>query len=212
MYAGPDITVSEYLKEHIHGIDAVSLDIFDQLYELHNRYRKRGGLSGRMNKVEYCDEFIIDAWEALKCTNFKDGLEVGDIGSGGGYPGLPLYIFKPTINLKLVESNKRKAEYLRMLIMELGLSGVAVIPERAENINCSFDIVVSKGLGVKLFGFVNRLIKENGELLLFGSRGGGLRAEVGPFRLDRKHFYKPPSKRTERVISVFRASDVSRET
>jgi len=57
-----------------------------------------------------------------------------DVGSGAGFPGLPLKIWSPNVDLTLIESNHKKSAFLRELARELGLTGVNVITDRAESL------------------------------------------------------------------------------
>jgi len=65
-----------------------------------------------------------------------------DLGSGAGFPGLPLKIWNEALDLTLVESNQRKAVFLREVGRALGLSGVKVQAERAEKLSASADLVI----------------------------------------------------------------------
>jgi len=68
-------------------------------------------------------------------------------GLGAGFPGIPLAIFRPELQVTLIESHQRKAVFLREAAR--GLSNVLVIAERAESVNESFDWVVSRAVAVE---------------------------------------------------------------
>jgi 16S rRNA (guanine527-N7)-methyltransferase len=67
-----------------------------------------------------------------------------DIGSGGGFPGIPVAIFRPDCEISLVESHQRKAVFLREAAREL--SNVKVIPKRAEDVQERFDWLISRAV------------------------------------------------------------------
>ena len=69
-----------------------------------------------------------------------------DIGSGAGFPGLPLKIWAPSLALTLVESNQRKATFLREVIRALTLKQVSVLAERAEVITAGADVVTFRAV------------------------------------------------------------------
>ena len=71
---------------------------------------------------------------------------VADIGSGGGFPGIPLKIKKPSLYVVLMESNRKKANFLRHTIRSLGLQGIEVYNGRAESYDrkSAFDYAVSR--------------------------------------------------------------------
>lgn len=69
-----------------------------------------------------------------------------DIGSGAGFPGLPLKIWNPALNLTLIESNQRKAVFLREVVRALSLSGVRVVADRAEQLSERASLVVLRAV------------------------------------------------------------------
>ena len=75
---------------------------------------------------------FLDALSCAAATGPLDGQSLIDIGSGAGFPGLPLKILYPDLRLTLVDSVAKKARFLELVAAELGLRGVTVIAERAE--------------------------------------------------------------------------------
>jgi 16S rRNA (guanine527-N7)-methyltransferase len=69
-----------------------------------------------------------------------------DVGSGAGFPGLPLKLWSPNINLTLVESNRRKATFLREVIRALDLKSAIVLSERAESVSLRADLVTFRAV------------------------------------------------------------------
>ena len=72
--------------------------------------------------------------------------EVADLGSGAGFPGLPLKIVRPSASVALIESQNKKATFLREVIRALKLTGVHVIAERAETLAREFDLVTMRAV------------------------------------------------------------------
>jgi 16S rRNA (guanine527-N7)-methyltransferase len=91
-----------------------------------------------------------------------------DLGSGAGFPGLPLKIWNQALDLTLVESNQRKAIFLREVARALALSGVKVQAERAEKLSAAADLVIFRA--VERFEQIllpaQRLMKPQGRLAL----------------------------------------------
>jgi 16S rRNA (guanine527-N7)-methyltransferase len=69
-----------------------------------------------------------------------------DVGSGAGFPGLPLKLWSPSLNLTLIESNQRKATFLREVVRTLNLNSVSVLSERAERISLRADLVTFRAV------------------------------------------------------------------
>jgi 16S rRNA (guanine527-N7)-methyltransferase len=69
-----------------------------------------------------------------------------DVGSGAGFPGLPLKIWNPALDLTLIESNQRKAVFLREVVRALGFSGVRIFADRAEQLSERADLVILRAV------------------------------------------------------------------
>jgi 16S rRNA (guanine527-N7)-methyltransferase len=71
---------------------------------------------------------------------------VADVGSGAGFPGLPIKLYAPDIDLTLIESNHKKATFLREVVRALNLTGVNVQNARAEILTSTFDLVTLRAV------------------------------------------------------------------
>jgi 16S rRNA (guanine527-N7)-methyltransferase len=91
-----------------------------------------------------------------------------DIGSGAGFPALPLKIWAPNLKLTLVEANQRKATFLRELVRSLGISGVEVISMRAEEVAAKADLVTLRAVEKfsKILPISRTLVNPNGRLAI----------------------------------------------
>ena len=92
---------------------------------------------------------FIDSLTALSLLP-REGRRLLDLGTGAGFPGLPLKIIRPDLDLHLLEASRKKVSFLKELIRKSGLSGVTVIHERVEQVmnngrlRESFDCVISR--------------------------------------------------------------------
>ncbi len=94
-----------------------------------------------------------------------------DIGSGGGFPGLPLAVANPHISVTLVERNHKKCDFLRHVVMTLKLSNVDVITADIRNIGealNSYDVITARAVAKpdQVWTWSRGLLNENGRLLL----------------------------------------------
>ena len=79
-----------------------------------------------------------------------ENCRLADVGSGGGFPGIPMKIIRPEMDLYLIESNMKKATFLTEVVRELGLTGVRVLVSRYEELSeevAPLDIVCSRAVG-----------------------------------------------------------------
>ncbi len=90
-------------------------------------------------------------------------LEVADIGSGAGFPGFPVAVLRPDCRVTLIESHQRKAVFLREA--SRGLSNVRVIAKRAEEIESSFDHVISRAVSYEDLSPALKKLAPNADLL-----------------------------------------------
>ena len=110
---------------------------------------------------------VIDALAVLAHLPAQDSIRLLDVGSGGGIPGLPLAIAKPTWRLVLVDSSEKKVSFLTQAIIELGLRNAQAIATRVEDLQSgTFDVVISRAFA-DLGTFVQsslRHVAANGKL------------------------------------------------
>ena len=100
-----------------------------------------------------------------------------DIGSGAGFPGLPLKVWAPSLNLTLIESNHRKATFLREAVRKLTLGSVSVLTERAESVSVTADLVTFRAVErfERILPIAFSLVKPKGRIaILVGSEQVGL--------------------------------------
>lgn len=119
------------------------------------------------------DRHILDSLTLLPLlADVASGARLVDVGSGGGLPALPIAIARPDLRVTMVESTKKKAQFLRTISQRLGLSGVVVKGERAEQLHKfrrgHFDVATARAVArlSKLIPLTAPLVKRGGRLLL----------------------------------------------
>ena len=151
-----------------------------------NRYRdlvvkgsKRLNLVSRRDVNNVVDQLISDSLLADKWSLCHLRSPAIDIGTGAGFPGLPLKLVKPDLSLHLVDSNRRKGAFLKLTIRELELDSVEVIIDRIENLvkipdyQRRYATLLSRGVCdlKSMLEWGNILLVNGGEMLLWkGSR------------------------------------------
>lgn len=91
-----------------------------------------------------------------------------DVGSGAGFPGVPLKIWDPALSLTLIEANQKKATFLREVIRSLQLEAVTILNQRVENVRAQADLVSLRAVEQfeAIVPVASRLLRENGKLAL----------------------------------------------
>lgn len=137
---------AEFLRKQISSIVELSptqLNQFEQHYNLLIKWNKVLNLTS-LRKVEeiverhYCESIFLGVHLPLGALN------IGDVGSGAGFPGVPVAIVRSDCLVSLIESHRRKSVFLREATR--GLKNVQVLPKRVENLNSSFDWVVCRAV------------------------------------------------------------------
>lgn len=141
------------------------------------RWNERAALMSRGDEPRVVERHVMDSLSLLAFFRETDGASLLDIGSGAGFPALPLKIAAPGMKVTLVESVHKKALFLNAVIQKLGLKGALVLGERAEEAPWrevapeGFDIVTSRAT----FGLAD-LVAVGGAAV---GRGGALIAYKG---------------------------------
>lgn len=157
---------ADLLQRELAAWVTLSPEQVSRLYEhygLLERWNRRMNLTsvepGRELVVRhYCESLFF----AAQLENHSSS--VVDIGSGAGFPGVPIAILKPDSRVSLVESNQRKAVFLREATRHM--ANVSVVAQRAETVSHSFDWLVSRAVNPKdVVGLVPRLASRIGLML-----------------------------------------------
>ena len=111
-------------------------------------WRRRLSLTAAATPDEIVRAHIVDS--LMLCRFIQPGMRVADLGSGAGFPGIPLAIVCDRARVSLVESRRKKASFLREVVRAAGLANVEVIEERAEHLAehgvQRWDVVVSRAV------------------------------------------------------------------
>ena len=107
--------------------------------------------------------------DSLAARKYLQGPRVLDVGTGGGFPGLPLAIVEPDLQFVLLDSSGKKVSFVRQMIAELGLDNAEAIKARAEDYapEQRFDTVIARALATvpRLVELTSHLVGEDGQLL-----------------------------------------------
>ena len=104
----------------------------------------------------------------------KDARRVIDIGSGAGFPGLPIAIVRPNLDITLLEATGKKVKFLEHVIQTLGLKNAKAVHGRAESTKGKYDVVLARAVAAlpTLLGYAWQLLKEDGIMIAQKKSGG----------------------------------------
>jgi 16S rRNA (guanine527-N7)-methyltransferase len=151
----------------------------------------------------------------------QDATQVLDIGTGAGFPGLPLKIFAPCIELLLLESSQKKCSFLRHIVRGLKLAGVEIVQGRAEDkkmierYGSSFDLVLSRALAdlPTSLQLVRPYAKRGGRIVGMRGRQGKQERDAMEWRsfglqLIEQQRLTLPFVEEERVLLLFQRTEI----
>lgn len=157
---------------------------FVQLKELYTEWNDKINVISRKDIEELYERHVLHSLAIAKMVQFTPGTSILDIGTGGGFPGIPLAILFPEVEFLLVDSIGKKIKVVNAVSSSLGLTNVRAQHERAEKIKEKFDFVVSRAV-TNLPAFKNwiknKFKKEQNNYLKNGVlylKGGDLKQEI----------------------------------
>jgi 16S rRNA (guanine527-N7)-methyltransferase len=157
---------------------------FAQLGELYATWNAQINVISRADIDNLYEKHILHSLAIAKVVDFKDFTEILDVGTGGGFPGIPLAILYPNCQFLLVDSIGKKIKVVKEIASALGLENIKAEQMRAELVEGEFDFVVSRAVTrlLPFYGWVKGKINinnynkyKNGILYL---KGGDLKEEL----------------------------------
>ncbi len=121
-------------------------DKFSKLYEVYEEWNNQINVISRKDFDLFYERHVLHSLGIAKMTNIKEGSKVLDVGTGGGFPGVPLAIMFPDVQFHLVDSIGKKIKVVHAVKDALGLDNLTAGHERAEKIKDKYDFVVSRAV------------------------------------------------------------------
>jgi len=186
---------SDSLIKYFPSITPLQLQQFEQLPELYNYWNNQINVISRKDIDQLYERHVLHSLGIAKVMPFLPGENVLDVGTGGGFPGIPLAILFPETQFFLVDSIGKKIKVVQEVASALGLQNLKAAHLRAEQVDEKFDFVVSRAVTrLKEFypwvkGKFNKESKNtlpNGILYL---KGGDLAEEITESGLKVKQYY-----------------------
>ena len=117
-----------------------------KLKALYTEWNAAINVISRKDMDAFDERHVLHSLALVKAMKFAPGSDVLDVGTGGGFPGIPLAIVYPEVNFVLCDSIGKKMKVVRAVVQALGLTNVTVHHGRAEDIKGQFDFVVSRAV------------------------------------------------------------------
>jgi len=164
---------------------------FGMLQDLYTLWNSQINVISRKDIDHLYERHVLHSLAIAKVTNFAPGTHILDVGTGGGFPGIPLAILFPECSFMLVDSIGKKIKVVQEISLALGLKNVRAQQERVENINEKFHFIVSRAVTTfpEFYRWIRNSVSSeqfntlaNGILYL---KGGDLSTELGGFEASK---------------------------
>lgn len=203
------------ILKHFPDLTPKQIQQFEQCMPLYMHWNEQINVISRKDIEHLYEHHILHSLAIAKVVPFKPQSKILDVGTGGGFPGIPLAILFPEVNFVLVDSIGKKIKVVKEVAAALGLTNVRAMQIRAEELEEKFDFIVSRAVttlpefmtwirnkySVKSFNYIN-----NGLLYL---KGGDIKDEIASVKGKAKiynisDFFEEEFFQTKKVVYVKR--------
>ena len=203
----------DIIRKYFTDLTDQQLDYFDRLGPLYKEWNSKINVISRKDIEQLYERHILHSLSIAKIIQFQPGTSVLDVGTGGGFPGIPLAILFPETSFLLVDSIAKKITVVNEVAAALKLQNVKAEHLRVEEVKQKFDFVVSRAVTAfpKFVAMVRTKVASqsmnglpNGILYL---KGGDFEEEISPFRqqvrvYDLHNYFEEEFFETKRLIHL----------
>lgn len=195
---------------HFPDLSELQIQQFEAIPELYQDWNQKINVVSRKDIDEIYTRHVLHSLAIAKIQQFLPNTEILDVGTGGGFPGIPLAILFPETKFTLVDSIGKKIKVVNEVVEGLGLTNVKTVNDRVENIHQQFDFIVSRAVAIMptFTHWVRGKMKSqslherrNGILYL---KGGDLTEELSPYTnaevFDLYEIFKDPFFETKKLV------------
>lgn len=203
----------EIITKYFADLTGQQLDQFARLASLYDDWNSKVNVISRKDIDQIYERHVLHSLAIARVIRFKPGTTVLDVGTGGGFPGIPLALFFPETQFMLIDSIGKKIKVVNEVASALNLANIQAEHIRVEDLKTQFDFVVSRAVTAfpkfvdmtrtKVSG-QNKNELPNGILYL---KGGDFEEEIKPFGqnarvFELKEFFEEEFFETKKLIHL----------
>ena len=203
----------EIIKKYYKNLTETQIQQFAALDELYHDWNSKINVISRKDIDNLYEHHVLHSLAISKVLSFKEGTSLLDVGTGGGFPGIPLAILFPECSFYLADSIGKKVRVASEVANAIGLKNVTTNHIRVEELKLKFDIVVSRA--VMPLDDIIRITKKNFEKEQHNAlpngwiclKGGELEREIDKFKsvaseFDISDYYEEEYFKEKKIVYV----------
>ena len=178
----------ETILNYFPDLSQIQRTQIQELAKLYKYWNAQINVISRKDIENIMIHHVLHSMSIAKVINFMRGTRIMDIGTGGGFPGIPLAIMFPHCHFTLVDSIGKKTIVAQEVATALNLTNVTILKSRAEELSETFDFIVSRAVAPipQLLTWSNKNIRQGGANSLPNGmiflKGGDITEEIKPYR------------------------------
>lgn len=182
------------IKKYFPDLSAGQMEQFEMLTPLYSEWNEKINVISRKDVENLETNHILHSLAIAKIISFKSGTKILDVGTGGGFPGIPLAIMFPECKFHLIDSIGKKITVVEAIAKEIGLQNLTAEKIRAEDVEGKFNFIVSRAVTTlpEFYSWIeNKIISKSQNTLKNGViylKGGDLTEELKAFEKRHKVF------------------------
>ena len=205
----------QVIEKYFPDLDSEQRQKLSKLAPVYQNWNVKVNLVSRKD-IDYLNiRHLLHSMSIAKYFTFNPGTDILDIGTGGGFPGIPLAILFPSVNFHLVDSIGKKIKIVKNIAKELDLPNVTAYQERGEKIKDEFDFIASRSVTnlPRFFAWMREKIKKdsthefpNGIIYLKGGEFGKELKQI-PWQQKVYHLnktFEEPFFETKKLVYLYR--------
>ena len=201
----------DIIKKYFPTLEPGQINQFEKLGPLVNDWNEKINVISRKDIEALYEKHILHSLSIAKIISFRAGTTILDVGTGGGFPGIPLAILFPDCRFVLIDSIGKKIKVVQDIVEKLELKNVTATQTRVENVREMFDFIVSRAVTAfpDFVGLVRKNVsrnqknsRPNGIIYL---KGGDFQEEIKPFKqivevTEIKNIFDEPFFETKKIV------------
>jgi 16S rRNA (guanine527-N7)-methyltransferase len=136
----------DILQNYFPGLDKKQVELFGKLGEIYRFWNERINVISRKDIDQLYLHHVAHSLAITKFIKFDSGFRLLDIGTGGGFPGIPLAIYYPRLNFELIDGTNKKITVVNEVISALGLNNAVAYQMRSEELKEQYDIITGRAV------------------------------------------------------------------